>query len=485
MSSSGRSSPAKRSFPPLLALAAVLLASAAHACTVAVFGPAATRDGRPILWKNRDVDNADQEARYFSGGRYRFVANVYAGETEKVWAGINEAGFAIMNSDAHNMRGRDGDDGLTMTVALSSCATVEDFARLMDSINLIGRSVTANFGVFDSTGMTSVFEAANTFYVRYDAADDSLGLIVRANYAMAGDSTRQLGKERFARAMQLVVPAFRDNRITPEFVVQELARDVGAVDFDPYPLPFEGIHGDLPFGYVPITGTICRTSTRSVEIMVGRRPGEPVSTGMMWIMLGAPDVALPVPLWVQGGPVPGALNGPERSPICDEAISLRQYVLSSPEHRSAANTFCMAAVERCFAGTESGIFELVRRREDEWAGTGPDSAQAAAVSGQACDAVLAAYEEFWRQSDQSGIAPAESGLVPVPSLTRRHLDIRLPGGSTRAQVYDAQGRLVASVSSPCAGGLVRWNAERLRSGSYFVVFPDEPANRPAQFIRLP
>ncbi len=468
----------------LVILTAALAAQPAAACTVAVFGPAATKDGRPMLWKNRDVDNPDQEVRYFDDGRYRFVANTYAGETTKVWAGINEAGFAIMNSDAHNMRGRDGDDGLTMKAALATCASVGDFAKLMDSINKLGRSVTANFGVFDSTGMTSIFEAANTFYVRYDASDDSLGLIVRANYAMAGDTNRLLGKERFERAMELVRAARAENRITVEFVIRELARDIGAVGFDPYPLPYEGVYGGLPFGYLPITGTVCRTSTRSVEIMVGPRPGEPVNDGMMWMMLGAPDAVLPVPLWVAGGPVPELLDGPVRSRICDEAKTVRDYILASPDYPSAANTYCMYAVGRHFAPVETTILDLVGRAEAEWAGTGPDSAAAASITAEVSERVLDAYLSFWNESGRPGSTEV-SRPSPAPSLTGRYLEIRLPPGSSRARVYDAQGRLVATVVSPERGGLVRWNADRLRAGSYFIGYPDDPGVSPARFIRVP
>ncbi|MEO0005587.1 MAG: carcinine hydrolase/isopenicillin-N N-acyltransferase family protein, partial [candidate division WOR-3 bacterium] len=174
----------------------------------------ATRENRPILWKNRDVSNPNQEMRFFSGERFRFIANVYAGETLDVWAGINEAGFAIMNSNSYNLGGggedRGGaDDGTIMRLALGSCASVEDFERLLDSLNLVGRETPANFGVFDNSGKAAIFEASHTFYTRYDADEESLGFLLRANFSMSGGPTRLLGKNRFERALQLCIPVVK------------------------------------------------------------------------------------------------------------------------------------------------------------------------------------------------------------------------------------------------------------------------------------
>ncbi len=470
----------------------VLLAvSSATACTIGAFGPGSTSDGRPVLWKNRDVDNPNQELRFFSDGRYRYIANVYAGESLKVWAGINQAGFAVMNSDSYNIGGDGGDDGLVMKLALASCATVEDFARLMDSLNIVGREVAANFGVFDSTGMTSIFEAANTWYVRYDADDESLGFLIRANYSMSGDTSRQLGRERYERTMQLVVPARRENRITVRFIVQTLARDIGTVDFNPYPLPFYGTCGELPYGYVPATSTICRSSTRSVEIITGSRPDEPAGKGMMWVVLGPPESCLPVPVWVQAGPVPDALNGPERSEICDEALMVREYVCSDSEHPSAINTFCLYGVLESFAPAESAIFELTAQREAEWPG-GPSEAEAVYHTTEICRTVLEAYQEFWARHDRARPVPVlDSEPGTFPTITRNRLVIQLPDRQERVRVYDVQGRLVQSLAVPPGENRLSWNTETLPAGGYFLVFepgPSGPNGSDAclsRFIRLP
>lgn len=463
--------------------------SSGPACTIGAFGTSSTADGRPILWKNRDVKNEHQEMRYFSSGRYRFVANVYAGETLDVWAGINEAGFAIMNSNSFNIGGKEedgkaADDGNVMRLALDNCATVGDFVRLMDSLNVVGRQTAANYGVFDASGKTAIFEAANTYYVRYDADQESLGIVVRANYSYHGDTVRRTGKGRHDRAWQLVAPVARQKQITAEFVAWTLARDMGTVSFDPYPLPFYGTFGSLPFGYISAETTVCRTTTRSVQIMVGPKPGADPAGGMMWTMLGPPEAAGPVPLWVQGGPVPELLNGPERARICDEAIALRAYVRAEPQYPEAANTFGLYRVLESLLPAESTVFSRVRRLEAERP-NGPGAAEAGELTELACRLTLDAVDDFWDQfySPKPGIEP-DTGPSLLPVVSRNRLVIRLPEGSYRAIVYDALGRLTAELAGRPGDTRLYWKPTGLAAGRYFIRFPGYSAPA-AGFVYVP
>ena len=75
-------------------------------CTIAVLTGKATRDGRPILWKNRDAGYLDNEVIFFTDGRYKSVALVNAGETDKAWIGLNERGFAITSGSARRSPAR-------------------------------------------------------------------------------------------------------------------------------------------------------------------------------------------------------------------------------------------------------------------------------------------------------------------------------------------------------------------------------------------
>jgi len=463
--------------------------SFSYGCTIGAFGPGATVDGRPILWKNRDVTNQDQEMMFFQGERYKYVTNVYAGDTANAWAGYNEVGFAIMNSNSFNIIDRnDGgaDDGTIMKTALATCATVDDFGRLMDSLDSTsnGRTTPANFGVFDSTGMTAIFEASNLYYVRYNAQDESLGLLIRANYSMSGSPSRQTGRERWERAMELVVPARQRNRIDARFVIQTLTRDLGAKGFNPYPLPYEGRVGELPFGYLPTDSSLARHSTRSAEIMVGPRPGARTGSGMMWMVLGPPEVSLPVPVWVQAGPVPELLNGPERALFCDEAIQLHGYVHSDPTYPAAANTFRLRELYDSFASVESAIFALVESSEARWGPTGPTPEQARSVTLQACDSVLAAYINFWDYVNREAQIHRPDGRYGTwQNVTRDTIVLRFPPDARpgSAQVFDALGRKVAEMNLTPGQTVVTWEPSGLRSGNYFVVFPSGSGVRQLRF----
>ncbi|MEO0080815.1 MAG: carcinine hydrolase/isopenicillin-N N-acyltransferase family protein [candidate division WOR-3 bacterium] len=480
----------------ILTFSIVISGAAAYSCTIGAFGPSATADGRPILWKNRDVKNPDQEMRYFDRGRYRFIANVYAGETLDVWAGINEAGFAIMNSNSYNIGGRaatghkprkqdiDADDGNIMHLALANCSTVDEFASLLDSLNRVGRETPVNFGVFDASGRTAIFEAANTYYRRYDADQESLGILVRANYSYHGDTIRQTGRGRHDRAWQLVAPVARRRQITPEFVMRVLARDMGSVGFDPYPLPFYGCVGELPFGHVPAGSTICRTTTRSAEIMVGPKPGVSPASGMMYVMLGPPETSVPIPLWVNGGPVPEHLDGPERARLCDEAIALRAYTRSEPQYPDAVNTFSLCRVLSAVASAESIIFSRVRQLEAERP-EGPGADEAAALTVLSCRLAIESVENFWEHfySPKSDSAPAGRPNI-VPAVSRGSVVISLPEGMHRVRVCDAAGRTVAELVGRSGDTQLVWKPDGLGAGRYFVRFPGA-ARRAVSFVYIP
>ena len=471
------------------ALLLSLSLSFSDGCTIGAFGPTATVDGRPILWKNRDVTNPDQEIRYFTGGRFRFVANVYAGETLDVWAGINEKGFGIMNSNSFNLGGRDApfaDDGNVMSLALANCATVADFAKLLDSLNIVGRETPANYGVFDSTGMTAMFEASNTYYTRFNAQDDSLGMLLRANYSLSGSPNNQVGKERWLRAQARAAAARHENRLDARFVLGTLSRDLGTVNFNPYPLPFQGRYRDLDSGCVPVDSTICRAKTRAAFVIVGPRPGGAGTTGMMWVLLGSPIATIPVPVWVNGRATPAPLNGPVRAPICDEAGLVHKYLCSDPDHPTAINTFRLAELLARFARTETTIFSLVARQESLWGTSGPDSTQAFQTTTAACNLTLAAYRDYWDfVVADSHVSFPDTAVRLKPTITRHHLELSWPKDKpVRAiRLYNSVGQLVATHHQPLPIPSCRLELDQLPQGTYFVLL--SPARLQSRFLKAP
>jgi hypothetical protein len=464
----------------ILTSAFCLLTSSAIACTIGAFGTGSTSDGRPVLWKNRDVSNANQAMRFLQGSRFRYVTNIYAGDTLNAWAGINEAGFAIMNSNSFNI---DDDDGTVMNLALGSCASLDDFARLLDSLNVNGRQTPANYGAFDATGSAAVFEASNDFYVRHNTSEDSLDFLIRANYSMSGNPARQTGRNRYLRAMQLALPVAAAQLVDVRFVVRTLARDLGALNFDPYPLPFDSVLGGLPRGFLPTESSLCRVTTRSVEVMVGPRPGASPATGMMWVMLGPAEVSLPIPLWVQAGPVHEFLGGEGTALLCDEALRLHEYVHSSDEFPAAVNTFRLSDMYSSFVPTESALFVMVDSAEDAWGVAGPSPEQARAVTDRAVSAVLNAYLDFWdRVNRESELRPIAEGCGTWQNVSRDTVLLRLPAGAAAGRVllYDAAGRRVADMTADA--GRLKWAPTGIKSGSYFIVFPTDSGLAPQRFI---
>src|SRR6056297_1716110 len=130
-----------------------LLAAFASACTMAVVDASVL--GRPILWKNRDVFDEQQEAYFFEGESYDFITNIYEGDTSRAWAGLNGAGFGIVNTDVYNLDPygtRGPGDGEVMFNALSKFSTVKEFKHYLDSTNVTGRRSSHCYGVMDAEG---------------------------------------------------------------------------------------------------------------------------------------------------------------------------------------------------------------------------------------------------------------------------------------------------------------------------------------------
>lgn len=92
----------------VFALATFVLAPAAPpavACTTAVVSREASATGRAMLWKYRDANGSDNQVVFLADGKLPYVGLVNRGDTMglQIWAGVNAAGFAIMNSASYNL----------------------------------------------------------------------------------------------------------------------------------------------------------------------------------------------------------------------------------------------------------------------------------------------------------------------------------------------------------------------------------------------
>jgi len=119
-----------------------IISSPLFPCTVAVISAKASREGRALLWKNRDTSVEDNMVVFIQGKKWGIIALVNASDPtgRNVWAGCNQAGLAIMNSASGDLAPSQGGmahNGSFMRRALEECATVDDVEKLLHSTPMI------------------------------------------------------------------------------------------------------------------------------------------------------------------------------------------------------------------------------------------------------------------------------------------------------------------------------------------------------------
>jgi len=314
-------------------------------CTLALISGSATSDGRALLWKNRECPATFQEYVYCDSGQFAFIGVTNAGVTDQVWGGINEAGFAVGDANAYNFAnlypGPD-DDGYIMYLALGTCQTVEDFEAMMDSTEDEGRHRTAIYGVIDANGDGAFFEAATYEHYRYDLGGDSI-YMVRATFAYSGAPGPYASQHRHDRARDLLDSAFHAGCLSRQFITQSVMRDLVGVTTNPYPLPFQGQEGSLPYGFINTNSEalINRCTTRAGLVVQGILPTEDPLLTTLWAMVAEPISTLALPLWVHAGSVPAEFSGPEfdQSPLNLQAQLFRDYLYPDVGGGTALDTW--------------------------------------------------------------------------------------------------------------------------------------------------
>ena len=482
------------------------------ACTIGAFSAQATQSHRPLLWKNRDIPNPDQAVYFFTDGIYRYLGLVYADDSNRVWAGINEKGFAIMNSTSGNIgsgAGSGPDDGEVMKYALKNCATIEEFQYFLDSTNLTGRKTPSNFGVMDSTGEAAIFETGGYKYVRCDAANESLGFLIRANFSLSGDSSRMTGYERYVRGTQLATAGYQNGILDAQYIFEKIVRDLGGPEFDPYPLPYYDTVGSFPFGFLPTTATINRRTTRASVVIVGSslkvleaypgtasgridpwssrktRPlaGRPDSGSWMWTILGEPCVGIAVPVFFSAQAVPEPISGPGLPKICAAAKSLKEYVYC--DLGNGVNTFLLAMVYQKFVPLEAEIFNQTQEQINYWNNNPPTPAQIFEFEENLANRVVQAYEQFKRDKEESYPIDLPGIIVsPNPAFNSIRLIINQEFKETPVRIYDITGKEVEEVTITPGLKILSWAPRNLNTGIYFLIAESKPSIKVKfQFIR--
>lgn len=285
-----------------MACAITLGAAQAFACTSAIIGASLNPSGRPILWKHRDTSTIDNKVEYVAphGKDMGYVAlfNAADRDLKEAWMGMNDAGFAVMNTASYNIKddkvpARKMDrEGILMTRALKTCRTVDDFARLLDTYPR-PMGVEANFGVIDATGNGAYFETNNHSYVRYDLKDAPDGYLVRTNYSHSGRPNEGYGFVREDNALCEIQPYADEHAVTPEVLTEVISRtfynDESKHDFSLGPDRWVADNDFIP--RYKSTATVAIEGCVPVDTVANVTPQFVADQYIMWTGIGYPPVA--------------------------------------------------------------------------------------------------------------------------------------------------------------------------------------------------
>ena len=253
------------------------------ACTSVVVSGNATDNGRTLLFKHRDTDDQQNRVEYFRGERYDFIGLVNSDSPAgEVWTGTNTAGFSIMNTASYNFRDDTLDvemdkEGTLMYDALSTCATMEDFERLLESRSK-PMGVEANFGVTDTAGGAAYYEVNNYRWVKYDVNLIAEGYRVVTNFCESGRREDYQGWERYLIASDVMQKEFTPSA-DHRFFFNRLSRNTTERDGCRIPR-------DITSASIVIEGVAKGGSPKDI---------------VMWVILGNPLTHIAYPLQVKQG----------------------------------------------------------------------------------------------------------------------------------------------------------------------------------------
>lgn len=341
------------------------------ACTSAIISAEVNPYGRPILWKHRDTSTVDNKVEYVAArpGELSYVALFNAGDKylKEAWMGMNEAGFAVMNTASYNIKDdkvsakKMDKEGYVMTKALKTCRTVDDFARLLETLPR-PMGVEANFGVIDATGNGAYFETNNHSYRRFDLKDAENGVLVRTNYSHSGRPDEGFGFVREANACHLLDPYVKTKSVTPEVLTEELSRsfyhDMNKRDYSS-----AGERWVIDQDFIPrykSTATIAIEGCRPVSSVSEVTPEMVKREYVMWTGLGYPPCAETRAVTCAPDGVDKDLRGSlpnGHSPLADKAKKMRDEVF--PIHKGNGDKYI--DMEKLFREDGTGYVQKLKQ----------------------------------------------------------------------------------------------------------------------------
>ena len=468
-------------------------------CTIGVFGEEVTSDGRPILWKNRDVSNANQRFIYVESYQrdsiftIPYIGNVYSSDSSKVYMGVNSEGFAVINSDSYNLDDslEEGiDDGTLMRIALEICEDMDDFESLLDSTNGVGRKNCWNFGIMDGTGKSALYECANYSYRKFVPDGNELsgnGYIIRANFSLTGGG-RQTGFDRYKRAIGLTEDCLLTGYMDQQYILSKIMRDLANPYDNPYPLPYYRSQAGGPVGYIfNYLCTISNSRTSSAVVIKGVRPGENPLLTTMYAVIGSPDLSLAYPLWVGAGMVPIYLSRPDSTPMYNYCRARKDRLYDNPDafFYINAKALCDEFGDGFYSYTiplENWAIEKADSLLEGWRAVTPPDYEIAMEQFYIARALFAGFQQenannVTATGESTVTIPEDFKLMnyPNPFNGSTVISYSLPESRSPViiKIYDSLGRLVKPFAgTDFAGNSVIWYGDDSRgnfvkSGIYF------------------
>lgn len=348
-----------------------------NACTTVVVSGKATADGRPLLWKNRDTWQRQNELVHDDSGRFAYVGVTNAGGSTRVWMGCNTAGFCIENSVSRDLAPK-VESGMTngqlIRLALQTCSTADDFQALLDSTNSVGRKTRGNFGVIDAQGGAKIFEVGPNSYACFDANDPAVapdGYIVRANFSetamaregSATDRDSAYSIERFNRAGELCSRQLDSAPIDLRYLLQAVARDAAGCPQSCFARSITRNNQVAPES-LSTSKTLNRRNTVSAVVFHGVRPNESPRLTTMWTLLGEPLFTVAFPSWASQGGIADETNGDSVSELCNLAVKLRNgHYDPDGSHLFTSD---LESTTKQLVSVENDLIAEVERRRELW-----------------------------------------------------------------------------------------------------------------------
>jgi hypothetical protein len=307
-------------------------------CTTAIVSGKYTKTGRPLLLKHRDSGFEQNRMMSFNDGKYAYLGLVNSEDIEgkEVWGGVNNQGFAIINSASYNLK-PDSDEtsimdkeGIVMKQALQECARVDDFEKMLLNLEK-PLGVEANFGVIDANGGAAYFETNNFTFNKIDVNDKSVapfGYVIRTNYSFVTDRKDGYGYIRYNTANNLFYEAYQKDNLSVEFILQDVSRSLKHsltnIDYKKN-IQFNEQENTI----IPFQDFIPRNNSCATVLIEGVKPGEKPELSTFWTILGFQLTSVAIPTWVNcAAKLPTLLVADDsgNAPLCEKALELKEEV---------------------------------------------------------------------------------------------------------------------------------------------------------------